>query len=160
MAHHNLGSSRATPSHLGGFTFKSNKCHKDCFTKLKCSNHSQRGISQPKLGFGINHSNLTNRCWGELTKALGWEFSLVELVGLKGGKGEAFKPSPKTNHWKLASRNWNIRFWNRNIWNLKYSRYRKNWTLWFGKPYCLVFPSSVRSVVYKAIVFHSSRLGF
>jgi hypothetical protein len=37
MAHHNLGSSRVMPSHLGGFTYKSNKCHEDCFTKLKCS---------------------------------------------------------------------------------------------------------------------------
>jgi hypothetical protein len=46
MTHHNLGSSRATPSHLGGFTSKSNKCHEDCFTKLKCS---QRG----------SHSTLT-----------------------------------------------------------------------------------------------------
>jgi hypothetical protein len=41
MAHHNLGSSRVTPSHLGGFTSKSNKFHEDCFTKLKCS---QRGL--------------------------------------------------------------------------------------------------------------------
>jgi hypothetical protein len=36
-AHHNLGSSIVTPSHLGDFTSKSNKCHKDWFTKLKCS---------------------------------------------------------------------------------------------------------------------------
>jgi hypothetical protein len=52
-AHHNLGSSRVTPSHLGGFTSKSNKCHEDCFTKLKWSNHSQRGISSlnPNLDF-------------------------------------------------------------------------------------------------------------
>jgi hypothetical protein len=27
-------------NHLRGFTFKSNKCHKDCFKKLNCS---QRG---------------------------------------------------------------------------------------------------------------------
>jgi hypothetical protein len=39
-AHHNLGSSRTMPRRLGGFSFKSNKCHKDYFTKLKCS---QRG---------------------------------------------------------------------------------------------------------------------
>jgi hypothetical protein len=39
-AHHNLGSSKATPSHLGGFTSKSNKYYENCFTKLKCS---QRG---------------------------------------------------------------------------------------------------------------------
>jgi hypothetical protein len=70
MAHHNLESSRATSSRLGGFNSKSNKYHEDCFTKLKYSNHSQREISQPKLGFITNHSNLTKRCWGELTKAL------------------------------------------------------------------------------------------
>jgi hypothetical protein len=66
-----LGSSRAMPSHLRGFTSKSNKCHEDCFIKLKCSNHSQRGIFQPKLGFITNHSNLTKWCWGEITKTLG-----------------------------------------------------------------------------------------
>jgi hypothetical protein len=35
MAHHNLGSSRVIPSHLGGITTKSNKCYEYCFTKLK-----------------------------------------------------------------------------------------------------------------------------
>jgi hypothetical protein len=71
MAHHNLESSRVMPSRLGGFTSKSSKCHEDCFIKFKCSNHSQRGISQPKLGFLTNHSNLTKRCWRELTNILG-----------------------------------------------------------------------------------------
>jgi hypothetical protein len=28
-SHHNLESSRVTPSHLGGFISKSNKCHKE-----------------------------------------------------------------------------------------------------------------------------------
>jgi hypothetical protein len=70
MAHHNLRSSRAISSHLGDFTSKSNKCHEDYFTKLKFSNHSQRGISHLKLGFITNHSNLTKRCWGELIKTL------------------------------------------------------------------------------------------
>jgi hypothetical protein len=45
-AHHNLGSSRATPSHLGGFTSKSNKCHEDCFTKLKCSTAHKEDLTQ------------------------------------------------------------------------------------------------------------------
>jgi hypothetical protein len=97
MAHHNPESSRAMPSHLGGFTSKSNKCHKDCFTKLKYSNHSQREISQPKLGFITNHSNLTKRCWGELTKALERVFSLVELAASKGGRGKALILVPKKN---------------------------------------------------------------
>jgi hypothetical protein len=94
-AHHNLGSSRATPSHLGRFTSKGNKCHKDCFTKLKCSNHSQREISQPKLGVITNHSNLTKRCWGELTKALGRVFLLVEPASSKRGKGRSFYTCPQ-----------------------------------------------------------------
>jgi hypothetical protein len=46
-AHHNLGSSRATSSHLGGFTSKSNKCHKHCFTKLKCSSAHKKDLTQP-----------------------------------------------------------------------------------------------------------------
>jgi hypothetical protein len=46
-AHHNLGSSRATPSRLGGFTSKSNKCHKDCFTKLKFSSAHKEDPTQP-----------------------------------------------------------------------------------------------------------------
>jgi hypothetical protein len=57
---------------------------------LKYSNHSQRGISHSKLGFITNHSNLTKRCWRELTKALGWVFSLVELAASKGERGKAF----------------------------------------------------------------------
>jgi hypothetical protein len=36
-AHHNLGSSRMMSNRLGGFTYKSNKYHEDCFTKLKFS---------------------------------------------------------------------------------------------------------------------------
>jgi hypothetical protein len=46
MPHHNLGSSRATPSHLGGFTSKSNKCHKDYFTKLKYSSAHKEDLTQ------------------------------------------------------------------------------------------------------------------
>jgi hypothetical protein len=100
-AHHNLGSSRVTASHLGGFTSKSNKCHKDCFTKLKCSNRSQRGICQPKLGFITNYSNLIKWCWGELIKALAWVFSLVEPAASKGGRGKDFILVPQ----KLAIEN-------------------------------------------------------
>jgi hypothetical protein len=47
-AHHNLGSSRVMmPSHLGGFTSKSNKCHEDCFTKLKYSSAHKEDLTQP-----------------------------------------------------------------------------------------------------------------
>jgi hypothetical protein len=34
------------PSRLGGFTSKSNKCHKDCFTKLKCSSAYKDDLTQ------------------------------------------------------------------------------------------------------------------
>jgi hypothetical protein len=62
---------------------------------LKYSNHSQRGFSQPKLGFITNHSILIKRCWGELTKALGSMFSLVEPAASKGVRGKAFMLVPK-----------------------------------------------------------------
>ena len=57
-AHHNLGSSRATPSRLGGFTSKSNKCHEDCFTKLKCSN-AQRAHKEDSLNPNLDFSQIT-----------------------------------------------------------------------------------------------------
>jgi hypothetical protein len=62
---------------------------------LKYSNHSQRGIFEPKLGFIINNSNLTKRCWGELTNALGWVFLLVEQAPSKGGRGKNFYTIPQ-----------------------------------------------------------------
>jgi hypothetical protein len=46
-AHHHLGSSSATPSRLGGFTSKSNKCHEDCFIRLKCSSAHKEDLIQP-----------------------------------------------------------------------------------------------------------------
>jgi hypothetical protein len=57
-AHHNLGSSRATPSRLGGFTSKSNKCHEDCFTKLKYSN-AQRAHKEDSLNPNLDFSQIT-----------------------------------------------------------------------------------------------------
>jgi hypothetical protein len=53
MAHHNLGSSTVMPNHLGGFTSKSNKCHKNYFTKLKCSSAHKEDLTQPLAW--INH---------------------------------------------------------------------------------------------------------
>jgi hypothetical protein len=47
MAHHNLKSSRSTPSRLSGFTSKCNKCHEDCFTKLKCLSAHKKDLTQP-----------------------------------------------------------------------------------------------------------------
>jgi hypothetical protein len=34
------------PSCLGDFTSKSNKCHEDCFTKLKCSSSHKDDLTQ------------------------------------------------------------------------------------------------------------------
>jgi hypothetical protein len=75
-----------------------------------------------------------------VSKAQGRVFLLVEPATLKGGKVLYYPP--KTSRCKLASRNWNIQFWNRNIQNLKCSRYRQNRTLRFVKTDCLVFHSS------------------
>jgi hypothetical protein len=55
-AHHNLGSSKATPSRLGGFTSKCNKCHEDCFTKLKCTSGYEEDVTQPLVW--ISHKSL------------------------------------------------------------------------------------------------------
>jgi hypothetical protein len=35
------------PSHLRGFTFKSNKYHGDCFIKLKCSSAYKEDLTLP-----------------------------------------------------------------------------------------------------------------
>jgi hypothetical protein len=91
---------------------------------LKCSNGSQRGFSQPKLGFLTNHTNLTKRCWGELTKAYDEFISWVAPAPSKGERGKDFILVPK----KLAVENWPVKtgtsgFGNRNIRNMKYSRW-------------------------------------
>jgi hypothetical protein len=77
-------------------------CIQFCFWKL--------GVTQPYLGFLTNQPNLTKRCRGELTKDLGWVFSLVEPVASKWGRGSFYTSPSKTSRWKLASRNQNIRF--------------------------------------------------
>jgi hypothetical protein len=158
MTHHNLESSRAMPSRLGGFTFKSNKCYQDCFTKLKCS---QRG-SHPTLSLDFSQITQTSlRGEGEMSQRLQKEyFCWWNQQPSKEGRGKLFILPPKTSRWKLASRNQNIRFWNRNIQFLKYSRYRPNQTLQFGNLNIRFFQGLVRGGVYEAIVFHSSHLGF
>jgi hypothetical protein len=93
-------------------------------------------------------------------RLMGWVFSLVEPATSKGGRGNFYTYLPKTSHWKLASRNQNIRFYNWNIQNLNYSHYSSNRTLRFVKPEHPIFQGSVRCAVYKVIMFHSSHLGF
>jgi hypothetical protein len=161
MAHHNLESSRATPSHLGGFTSKSNKCHEDCFTKLKCSSTHKEDLTQPLAC--ISHKSLKPHLE---VKGRGLKGSRKSIfVGVtsshqrREGENLLYYP-PKTSRWKLASRNWNIQFWNWNVQFLKYSRYKSNRTLWFGNWNIHFFQSLVRGGVYEAIVFHSSHLGF
>jgi hypothetical protein len=82
-------SNQVTNHLISHFTSKSNKCHKDCFTKLKCS---QRG----------SHSTLTwishkphKDVYGRAHK--GVEMSLVRWLYLQPPKvgGEAFILAPK-----------------------------------------------------------------
>jgi hypothetical protein len=116
-AHHNLGSSREMLSHLGGFTSKSNKYHEDCFTKLKCSSAHREDLTQPLAW--ISHKSLKPHLE---VKGRGLKGSRKSIfIGgtsspqRREGGGELLYYPLKTSHWKLASRNWNIRFWNRNI---------------------------------------------
>jgi hypothetical protein len=44
------------PSRLGGFTSKSNKCHEDCFTNLKCSSAHKEDLTQALAW--ISHKSL------------------------------------------------------------------------------------------------------
>jgi hypothetical protein len=90
MDHQNLRSSRAMPSRIRGFTSKSNKCHKDCFTKLKCSNAHKEDFVNPNLdlskitqtslrGVGESSQRLRNECVSWMTPAPS-----------KGGRGKTF----------------------------------------------------------------------
>jgi hypothetical protein len=99
------------PSRLGGFTSKSNKCHEDYFTKLKCSSAHKEDLTQPLAW--ISHKSHKPHLE-------------VKGRGLKGSRKSIFVSGtssphrreggkllyypPKTSHWKLVSRNQNIRF--------------------------------------------------
>jgi hypothetical protein len=110
--HHTLRSSRATSSHLGGFTSKSNKCHKDCFIKIKCSSaHKEDSLNPPHR---ISHKSYDphKEELGRAHKGLGWVYFMGGTSNLKRREGESFYICPpKTSRWKLASKNRNIRFW-------------------------------------------------
>jgi hypothetical protein len=89
-SHHNLGSSGVTPSHLEDFTSKNNKCHEDCFTKLKCS---QRGCH---LTLSLDFSQISLRGEEKRSQRLqGRVFSLVEPAPSKGGRGKCIYTIPK-----------------------------------------------------------------
>jgi hypothetical protein len=133
MAHHNLGTSRATPSHLGGFTSKSNKCHEDCFTKFKCSSAHKEDLTQPLAWISHKshkpHLEVNGRGLKNSRKSI---FLGGTSSPQRREEEELLYYPPKTSHWKLVSRNRNIWFWNRNMQFLNYSRYRPNRTLQFG----------------------------
>jgi hypothetical protein len=74
MAHYNLGSSRAMSSHLGGFTSKSNKCHKDCFTKLSAEVLTKRISLNPNLDFS-QITQTSQRGVGESSQRLEIEYA-------------------------------------------------------------------------------------
>jgi hypothetical protein len=58
--HHMLGSSRATPSYLGGFTSKSNKCFMSAWHSSNCS---RLRISAHNTNLFIQLKNLAPKAW-------------------------------------------------------------------------------------------------
>jgi hypothetical protein len=90
MAHHNLGSSRETSNRLGGFTSKSNKCHKYYFTKLKCSSAHKDDSLNPSLRFSHKSQDPHKEGLGELTKAYDECILWVAPAASKGGRMKAF----------------------------------------------------------------------
>jgi hypothetical protein len=111
--HHMLGSSRAMPSHLGGFTSESIKWHKDCFTNIKCSSAHKEDSLNPPLTISQKSQDPHKEELGIAHKGLGWVYFMGGTSNLQRRKGESFYTCPpKTSRWNLASRNWNIRFWN------------------------------------------------
>jgi hypothetical protein len=107
--HHTLGSSMVTPSRLGGFTSKSNKCNKDCFTKLKCSSTHKEDSLNPPLRFSHKSQDPHKEGLGRAHKGLWWVYFVGSTSNLKRREGERFYTcSPKTSCWKLVSKNWNI----------------------------------------------------
>jgi hypothetical protein len=110
--HHMLRSSRVTPSRLGGFTSKSNKCHKDCFTKIKCSSAHKEDSLKPPLRISHKSQDPHKEGLERAHKGLGWVYFVGGTSTLQRREGENFYIyPPKTSHWKLACKNWNIRFW-------------------------------------------------
>jgi hypothetical protein len=92
MTHHKLGNSRVVPSHLWGFTSNSNKCHKDYYTKLKCS---QRG-SHSTLSLDFSQITQTSlRCGGRGLKGSMMCFSLMEPATSKVGREKLLYLSPE-----------------------------------------------------------------
>jgi hypothetical protein len=99
-------------SRLGGFTFKSNKYHKNCFTKLKCSSAHKEDSFNPPLRFSNKSQDPHKERLERAHKGLGWMYFMGGTSFLQRREGEIFYTCPpKTSRWKLDSKNWNIRFW-------------------------------------------------
>jgi hypothetical protein len=60
MTHHILGSSRATPSRIGGFTSKRNKCFMSAWRSPKCS---RLRISTHNTNLSTQLKNLAPKTW-------------------------------------------------------------------------------------------------
>jgi hypothetical protein len=83
------------PSHLGGFTTNSNKCHEDCFTKLKCSNAHKEDSLNPNLNFS-QITQISLRGVGESTQGPRNEcVSWMASAPSKGGSEKLLYLSPK-----------------------------------------------------------------
>jgi hypothetical protein len=93
--HHNLGSSRATPSCLGDFTSKNNKCHKDCFTKLNCSSAHKEDLTSTQTW--IYHKSLKpyKEVLGRAHKGFRMSIFISGINSLQRREGEAFIHSLK-----------------------------------------------------------------
>jgi hypothetical protein len=105
-AHHNLGSSRATPSHLGGFTSKSNKYHEDCYTKLKCSSAHKEDLTQPLACISHKSHEPHLEVKGRSLKCSRKSIFVGRTSTLQRREGEKLLYYPqKTSNWKLASKN-------------------------------------------------------
>jgi hypothetical protein len=93
--HHTLGSSRVTSSCLGGFTFKSNKCHKDRFTKIKCSSAHKEDSFNPPLRISHKSQDPHKEELERAHKGLGWVYFVGSISNLQRRVGESFHTCPK-----------------------------------------------------------------
>jgi hypothetical protein len=97
--HHMLMSSRVMPSRLGGFTSDGNKCHKDCFTNIKCSSAHKEDSLNPPLMISHKSQDPHKEELGRAHKGLGWVYFMGGTSNLQRRKEESFYTCPpKTSH--------------------------------------------------------------
>jgi hypothetical protein len=95
--HHTLGSSRATPSRLGGFTSKCNKWHKDCFTKIKCSSAHKEDSPNPPLRISHKSQDPRKEGLGRAHKGLGWMYFMGSTSTHQRRERKSFYICPPKN---------------------------------------------------------------